>query len=386
MTNLSRRTFIAGAVAAGSALSRAKGAMLEPTTADRNSPGSEIRALITQFSDRFQVPGISIALARAEKLVFAAGYGVADDAATPTPVNTDTLFRIASISKPITSVAIFKLIEAGKLSLSDTVFGPAPSLFGDQYGVASGEVPNITINHLLTHTCGGWANNGSDPMFQHPQMNHQELITTTLKTHPLENKPGEKFAYSNFGYCVLGRVIEKLTSKQYDKAMMDLVLKPCGIQDMRICGNTLAERAPHETMYFSDAGKGDPYSLPAARMDSHGGWLATATDLVRFLTKVDGFAVSKDILNRASIREMTTPPAVSPNYAHGWSVNSANNWWHTGSLPGTTTIAVRTSGHWCWAGLTNTRKPGSGMDLALDQLMWKISEHAAKLPERDLFV
>jgi len=66
-------------------------------------------------------------------------------------------------------------------------------------------------------------------------------------------------------------------------------------------------------------------------------------------------------------------------------VNSANNWWHTGSLPGTTTIAVRTSGHWFWAALTNTRKPGSGMDLALDQLMWKISAIAAKLPERDLF-
>ena len=385
MTNLSRRTFIAGAVAAASALSRAEGAPLEPTPSSIKSPESEIQALITEFSDKFQVPGISIALARAEKLVFAAGYGAADEAATPTPVNADTLFRIASISKPITAVAIFKLIEAGKLNLSDRVFGPAPSLLGDQFGVVSGEVHTITINHLLTHTCGGWANSGSDPMFQHPKMNHQELITTTLKTHPLENAPGEKFAYSNFGYCILGRVIEKLTGKPYDKATAELVLKPCGIQDMRICGNTLADRVPHETMYFSEPGKGDPYALPASRMDSHGGWLATATDLVRFLTRVDGFSVRRDILSRTSIREMTTPPAVSPNYAHGWNVNSANNWWHTGSLPGTTTIAVRTSGHWFWAALTNTRKPGSGMDLALDQLMWKISAIAAKLPERDLF-
>jgi CubicO group peptidase (beta-lactamase class C family) len=385
VTNLTRRTFIAGAMATGAVLSRAEGALLEPTPANHLSPESEIQALITEFSDKFQVPGISIALARAEKLVFAAGYGVADAAATPTPVDTDTLFRIASISKPITAVAIFKLIEAGKLNLSDRVFGPAPSILGDQYGVVSGDVRNITIDHLLTHTCGGWANDGSDPMFQHPRMNHQELITTTLKTHPLQNAPGEKYAYSNFGYCILGRVIEKLTGKPYDKATAELVLKPCGIQDMRICGNTLAERVPHETIYFSEPGKGDPYGMPASRMDSHGGWLATATDLVRFLTRVDGFSVRRDILSPASVREMFTAPAVSPNYAHGWSVNSAHNYWHTGSLPGTTTIAVRTSGHWCWAGLTNTRKPGSGMDLALDQLMWKISAHAAKLPDRDLF-
>jgi len=107
-------------------------------------------------------------------------------------------------------------------------------------------------------------------------------------------------------------------------------------------------------------------------MDSHGGWLATPRDLVLFATRVDGFPTTPDILRADTIARMTTPSAANPNYACGWNVNRLNHWWHTGSLPGTQTILVRTSTGFCWAALTNTRQRKDDMALALDNLIWNM--------------
>jgi hypothetical protein len=109
-------------------------------------------------------------------------------------------------------------------------------------------------------------------------------------------------------------------------------------------------------------------------MDSHGGWLATPVDLVRFAMHVDGFTTTPNILSRDTIETMTTPCDANPNYARGWNVNKLGNWWHTGSLPGSTTIMVRTSSGFCWAALTNTRShPSNAINLALDNLVWDMA-------------
>ena len=123
------------------------------------------------------------------------------------------------------------------------------------------------------------------------------------------------------------------------------------------------------------------------RMDSHGGWLATPTDLVRFLVRVDGFPTKPDILKPETLQTMTTASAASPGYAKGWCVNQYHNWWHMGSLPGTITVMVRTSGQFCWAALTNTRnrdtKSPIGADL--DALMWQMVGKITRWPDRDMF-
>ena len=69
---------------------------------------------------------------------------------------------------------------------------------------------------------------------------------------------------------------------------------------------------------------------------------------------------------------MTTPTAANEHYACGWAVNKAPNWWHNGSLPGTSSILVRTASGLCWAALTNIRSEGIGP--ALDEMMWKIAK------------
>ena len=362
---LSRRAFVGKVAFTGVA------AAVVPAAAAMASDGPQaIGAIAREFIERFKVPGLSVAFARGGKVVLARGFGVADPA-TGAPVTVDHLFRIASVSTPITAVAILSLIEQGRLALEDLVFGEQGRLGFDFGKTLPAPVKEIRVRHLLTHTCGGWSNKGDDPMFQRPAMKRRELIEWTLANQPLTDKPGTKHAYSNFGYCILGRLIEKLTGLPYAEAVKRDVLAKCGITAMRIAGNTPADRAPNEVAYVAN-GAGNPYGMNVARMDSHGGWLATARDLVRFAMHVDGFPNPPDILRAETIRTMTTPTAASPDYACGWAVNKVPNWWHTGSLPGTASILVRTASGLCWAALANARADGIGP--ALDAMMWKIAK------------
>jgi CubicO group peptidase (beta-lactamase class C family) len=393
LAQLTRRSFCARALAgaaAGMVASAFKGAGEE--VGDHGQPHGfkpqeldKMQAAASSFMQKHLVPGLSVAIAKEGRLVYTQGFGLADKD-NDEKVTPRHLFRVASLSKPITATTIFRLIEAGRLRLSDKVFG-LRAILGTQYGKPPFKqyVEDISVEHLLTHTAGGWPNDESDPMFHHTAMDHTQLITTTLANQPLQHQPGKHFAYSNFGFCILGRIIENVTGRSYEDAVQAEVLRPCGISSMRISGNTRAERIRREVIYYSQDDNGsDPYNINVRRMDSHGGWLATAIDLVRFLVHVDKFPSKPDILRSDTIEIMTTASAVSPGYAKGWSVNKYNNWWHTGSLPGTTTIMVRTSQQFCWAALTNTRAPG---DLSgdLDRLVWEMVGKITTWPDHDLF-
>ncbi|MBX3498207.1 MAG: beta-lactamase family protein [Alphaproteobacteria bacterium] len=366
--SLDRRMILAGGAAAmmGAGQASAQATAVEPSDAERAAMNGVAEAAMRQFA----IPGLSIAIAAGGKQVFAQGYGDADREAGE-KVTPDSLFRIASVSKPITAVAIFTLIERGKLSLTERVFGRGAVLdvvYGDSY---PRHVNQITVEHLLTHTSGGWPNDITDPMFSQKGKDHRQLIAWVLANQPPKLPPGNSYAYSNFGYCVLGRIVEKTSGESYQGFVRNHVLKRCGISGMRIAGNTKADRAPNEVAYHDDRDR--PYEIDVARMDSHGGWIATASDLVRFLTHVDGFPTVPDILRPATIRLMTSTSSVRADYAMGWRVNRNNNWWHTGSLAGTTTLMVRTARGLCWAALTNGRSRGAGdYTEAIDRMMWDI--------------
>ena len=339
---------------------------VEPQPVPSESEAAVIAEIAHQLMQQHGVPGLSVAIARHGQFVFQQGFGIANKE-TGDRVTVSSLFRIASISKPITATAIFTLIEQGRLGLDDLVFGEH-GIFKFDYGQPCPErVSKITIHHLLTHTCGGWDNsgNGIDPMFYKPKWDHEQLITWAVNHQPLQYEPGTHYAYSNFGYCILGRVIEKLSRQSYAEFVKQNVLQKCGITDMQIAGNTLAERRADEVVYYGT--KESPYDMNVTRMDSHGGWIATASDLVNFAMHVDGFNYIPNILLPATIKTMTTPTTAEPHYACGWNVNRIPNWWHTGSLPGTSTIMVRTASGLCWAALANIR---GGFDL--DAMMWRM--------------
>lgn len=338
----------------------------EPSVAE----GAAIAGIARKFMEKHQVPGLSVAFAHLGKPAFQAAFGMADEAAGEA-MTTDHLFRIASISKPLTAVGIYLLSEQGKLKPGDKVLGPGGLLeIGRDQKLAKG-VADITVHHLLTHTCGGWQNDGDDPMFRHPEMDHAELIARTLRDQPLKHTPGDNYAYSNFGYCLLGRVIEKVSGKSYATFMQESVLAPCGIERMKIAGNTLADRIAGEVVYHGRNGE-DPYHMNVRRMDAHGGWLASPADLVKFLIRCDGNGSPGDLIKKETFKQMMTATKANPGYAGGWAVNAAPNRWHSGSLPGSSTIAVQTASGLCWAGFTNSRSKDIGN--ALDRLMWDLAK------------
>ncbi|MGV3541268.1 MAG: serine hydrolase domain-containing protein [Rufibacter sp.] len=348
-------------------------------------PIPQVDSAVHAFMRQHQVPGVAVAITKDGRLVHVKGYGYADVEAQE-PVKPTSLFRIASISKPITGIAFVKLAEEGKVSLDAKVFGPT-GILGTTYGTKpySKGITDITVRQLLNHTSGGWVNDDDDPMFTNPSLTAEQLITWTLDNRPLDNPPGTAYAYSNFGYSILGRIIEKVTGMTYEKYVQTEILKPLGITTMQVGGNTLAQRKPNEVKYYGQRG-GQPYIYNITRMDAHGGWIASAPDLVKLLTYFDGFASKPDLLKPESIQEMTTASTVNPRYALGWMVNERNSWWHTGSLPGTYTMLARTSGGYSWAVLTNTRIDSPEFGRGIDRLIWTaINDSTTVWPQQDYF-
>jgi D-alanyl-D-alanine carboxypeptidase len=326
---------------------------------------------VSQYMQRYNVPGMNMAFLRGKDILYSGAFGLADRS-TGARVTPASLFRIASNSKAFTSASIFLLIEDGKLQLEQTVFSPDGIL--PQYSNLGGHqdwLHSITLHQLLTHTSGGWSNENNDPMFEKGGFNQEQLIEWTLKTHELQYPPGQHYAYSNFGYCVLGRVIEKVSGLPYARFVHQRILNKIGDHDMRIATH---KPAPNEVAYYGQNGE-NPYSIPITRMDSHGGWVSTAEDMARFMACLfspQDQEGAKPILSPDSLKTMTTGTTANPNYACGLVTNRAGNAWHNGSLPGTVSIMVHTHTGCSWAAVMNTRTSQGAQEPDLDKMLWQI--------------
>jgi CubicO group peptidase (beta-lactamase class C family) len=338
---------------------------------------------VTAFMSKYGFPGASIAVTKDERLIYLKSYGYADVAAGQ-QTTTQSLFRLASVSKPITSITIMKLIDQGLLRMDDTIFGEG-GLLGTTYGTLpyGPGITEITLSQLLHHTSGGWPNDAADPMFLHPGLDKAALISRTLDSQPLSYAPGTRFAYSNFGYFLLGRVIERVTGQAYQDAVRSLVLAPLGISDMAIGGSWLVDRLPNEVRYYGQS-RENPYVFNIPRLDAAGGWVATAKDLATILVHVDGFPAKTDLLSAASITTMTTTTPVSEGYACGWGVQGGN-WNHTGGIPGTATVIYRTAQGWTWVLLLNSASTTPSSWSEIHDVLWNALGNLFAYPEYDLF-
>jgi CubicO group peptidase (beta-lactamase class C family) len=360
-----------------------------------------------------------LALVWQGRLVLARGYsfnpGPSDLVTQP-----DSLFRIASLAKPITSTLVNRLIQEGRLSLDRRVadfvdLTPAPGQAADP------RLASITIRNLLEHL-GGFDIDllRFDPMF------HDAAIASALRVPlpvgrtdiirymggvGLSHDPGTTFVYSNYGYLLLGRVIEKITGKSYDQYATSTLLGPLGIRNMRLGRSESGLRAPGEVSYLSGftgttvmdgSGRVVPYPygwFNLENMDSHGGWIASAVELARWLANLDNPNALNAVLDQSSLDRMFSLPqnystpytSGAYYYAKGWNVRDygggRRNTWHDGSLPGTTAYAVRLSTGFDYVVLLNRRDETGTTNYAseIDSAMAGVYLQTAQWPSHDLF-
>ena len=211
---------------------------------------------------KWSIPGGAVALARNGVPVMSASYGLADKAASAA-VTGDSLFRIASLSKPVTAAAILKLREAGLLDLGARVFDILDDVVPPEGATPDPRLASVTVLDLLRHS-GGWDRGVSfDPMFRSREIAaalgvappaDAAAIVRYMKGQPLDFDPGTKYAYSNFGYCLLGRIVEKVAGQPYADYVRSAILAPAGATGMRLGRSLEADRAAGEVVYYDYSG------------------------------------------------------------------------------------------------------------------------------------
>jgi N-acyl-D-amino-acid deacylase len=384
--------------------------------------------LMAAFMREHKPPGAALAVAYHGRLVYARGFGFAD-VERREPVKPKSLFRIASVSKPFTAATVMDLIEHGKLRLDERVL---PLLKFPAHLERGARIDprwhNITVRHCLQHT-GGWNRDKSfDPMsaqtaeqvanaLRVPLPIHPRQIISFMMGKPLDFEPGTAYAYSNFGYCVLGRIIEAVTGKPYHEAVRERILTPLGIRSMQLGKNLLKDRAVGEVKYYDRSQRTGraisgpkigaevplPYGVECIEtMDANGGWIASTVDLLRFAVALDDWKRCR-ILSEATIRSMLAPPPgpvghdskgrpKSVYYACGWDVRPSRQAdkctkWHTGLVAGTSTLLVCRDDGIDWAVLFNRDAGRDGKDYAglIDPLLHKPANEIKNWPEIDLF-
>jgi CubicO group peptidase (beta-lactamase class C family) len=324
------------------------------TQADITAVDSKVAA----FMNTYNIPGASLAVTKNGKLVYMKGYGKANTT-TGELVTPAHRFRLASVSKTFTGVAIMKLIQEGKFTLDSKVFGTG-GILGTDYGSApyNANVLSMTVKNLLQHTSGSWgAVTGGDVIDQNPTYSYKQLFDWILTTRPNPNAPGTVYDYSNVNFSLLGRIIEKVSGKSYINYIKQDVLASIGDTQTDIAGKTEAEQKSNEVKYYGQGTDASyVYNIALPRRDADGGLMTTAKDLIRFVNAFDGFTTRPDILNTASITALTTPSAVYSSYACGIGIWSAENlWFNYGSLPGTRTGFMRHNNGMCVSLLLNSR-------------------------------
>ena len=411
--NLGKLAVATGAVAAagtgvGTALSRSADA-----AATWKTTGTAVSALAgfdNQMKAFMQARGITagqLAVTYKGRLVLARGYSTS----TALTVNPTSLFRVASLTKSFTAAAIVKLVQDGKLSLSTPVVNllditPATGLTRDS------RWSTITLWKLLQHL-GGWDRDVSgDPLAKDAvisrtlgvpmELQHADVIKY-MAGQKLDFNPGTKVAYSNFGYLLAGRVIEKVTGLPYATYVQQKLLTPLKIKRMAQ-GYTIAKHSgetSYESQYtaptvldMSGTTVAAPYGSFSMRLhDANGGWIASAPDLVRWAKMFDA---PGSVLNSTSLSHFWSKPSTGVNpdgwyYGLGWQVRpvtggTGRNTWHTGSLPGTFTIVVRTYNGMSWAALFNRRDDASGKSYGdIDAALWTAANGVKSWPTNDLF-
>lgn len=329
--------------------------------------------------------GAGVAVMRGGRLVLARGYTWAEP--TYPTVEPTTMFRVASCSKPITSIAVFQLVQAGRLALTDRVqdllglVPPPGSTMDPRFG-------DITVQHLLTHT-GGWDRSKAGDLpaagTVAAAFGQAELPVTSLQVasymagQPLQFAPGAEQEYSNLGFLLLGLIVERLRGRGYVESVGETVFGRLGLSRPHLTPVLLRDQRPGAARQH-DMGSGsglrlgstavsgpamawfrDPAPLAYGADDisvgaACGGWCLAPADYAKVLAAFT-FGLRNPLLHRSTVEAMWTVPSLYehatdvelPNYANGWGswtqADGVRGFEHDGAMPGVSSrILYRTDG------------------------------------------
>ncbi len=349
------------------------------------------------------IPGATLAVSYRGELLFARGFGYSDvDTMTAMPAAAN--MRIASVSKPITAVAILLLVQDGKLKLDQhalELLAQHPSYsFKTQDAVKSDpRWSTISVRHLLNHSAGWDREKSKDTVFQLVTVTQQLELKKLARNNdilhyqfrlPLDFDPGSQYDYSNVGYCMLGRIIEAASGQTYEQFVTERILSVAGMTQTRLGKTRLPDRAADEVRYYTQKisqapavwelatkKQGATFEMVAPTygqwdlevMDSFGGWTSTVQDLVQFVDAID--SEKSPLLSEESRRLMLESPAFTDRssaavwYGLGWNVRKIDNtgqqnFWHTGSFAGTSSLLVRRHDGYRWAVIFNVDRTRKG--------------------------
>jgi CubicO group peptidase (beta-lactamase class C family) len=316
---------------------------------------ADIDRTFTEFAKTVHAPGAAWGIVIDGELVHSGAAGVRD-VVSNAPVDADTVFRIASMTKSFTAMAILKLRDEGKLSLDDPAERYVPELKTLRYPTT--DSPRITIRHLLTHSEGF----PEDNPWGDQQLSESEAELSRMMRGgiPFSNAPGIAYEYSNYGFAILGRVVSQVSGRPYDEYVSQNILQPLGMSSTSLHPSKVpANRRAVGYRWEDERWKEEP-SLPHGSFGAMGGMLTSIRDLSRYVSLfLDAFpprdGPEKGPVRRASLREMQQPwrpsgmrvardastnatQLTSTSYGYGLTVTQTCQFKsivaHSGGLPG----------------------------------------------------
>jgi serine beta-lactamase-like protein LACTB, mitochondrial len=314
---------------------------------------------------------MSIAVVRDNQVVWTEAFGLAD-VENEVAVVADAVFRIASISKPITATAIMQLVEGGRVALDDPVqkYVQAFPTKGEQA---------ITLRHLLSHTSGIRHYKG-DEFNQKEPFDSIETALEVFKDDPLLFTPGTKYSYSTYGYNLLAGVVENASGLNFESYVREHIWNPAGMSATAL--EHPQQIVKHRVRQYVRSGARAVINAPYADLSvkwAGGGMISTVADLGRFHIALE----AGTLLKRETLEQMYTPFTLAngtpTTYGLGWSVsNERGRRWisHSGGATGGTTYLLRSPEQKLAVAILTNVEDGVG----LRHLAHAIARAAADLP------
>ncbi len=334
----------------------------------------EIDGIFQRAVQQGAVPGMVAVVSDKDHILYQGAFGVMD-MAKHKPMTSDAIFRIASMTKPVTSVAIMMLVEQGKLSLDDPVSKYLPE-FKDREEITSFDSAGATyetkkpahevlIRHLLTNTSGlayTFRNDASDRL--------QKKTGKPAEDLPLLYEPGTRWTYSG-STKVLGKIVEKITGAGLDRFFEERIFRPLDLQDTSYAVppaklNRVVTVFRRENGKLVEAPNGDKVESPVA---GDGGLNSTAADYIRFLQMFlnGGKWHGTTLLREESVSAMTkneigdvviqTQPTTNPMLSLPFPIGAGRDKFGFGFQITTSNkenTSLRAAGSYTWAGIFNT--------------------------------